>query len=184
MKTSIGSSPIDWTLSVLFEVKCLAYWSIAAIQYTPPLSTDVSRQWRSRNHVTGEECGNELETTTKCVFFVRKSIRALHQSTADLSLCASEQMFGFLIMQHLGFLTRAYDTITRPLFTPNPKYFAKHTELHGVLTCVSFRHVTKLPSCNLQKWLLLISFIILKWLQECVCVCAKDKNVKSHRILR
>lgn len=30
-----------------------------------------------------------------CVFFVRKSIRALHQSTADLSLCASAQMFGF-----------------------------------------------------------------------------------------
>ncbi len=119
----------------------------------------------------GKSVGMSLKRRLNVCFFVRKSIRALHQSTADLSLCASEQMFGFLIMQHLGFLTRAYDTITRPLFTPNPKYFAKHTELHGVLTCVSFRHVTKLPSCNLQKWLLLISFIILKWLQECVCVC-------------
>lgn len=66
VKISIVSSPIVWSLCVLFEVKCLAYWSISAIQYTPPLWTDVSRQWGSRTHVTREQCGNEKQRWNVC----------------------------------------------------------------------------------------------------------------------
>lgn len=131
MKTSRRSSPIVWTFGVLFEVKYQANWSISAIQHTPPLSTDVSKQRSSRNHVTGEECGNELEKTTKCVFFLCES-QFVHYTNL-LQIChyvPVSRCLAFLIMQHLGFLTTVYDTITQPSFTLNPKYFEKYNALH------------------------------------------------------
>lgn len=86
--------PSSGPLCVLLEVKWLAYWNISAIQYTSPLSTDVSRQWGSRNHVTGEQCGNEKQRWNVCFCVkVNSCITPIYCRFATLCQSADVKLF-------------------------------------------------------------------------------------------